>query len=88
MTGVNLLAAALLMVWAIFLTWWALGPFTPGQPRPASRPRRRSYAEGLERLRAALEEARRETEPGAPSPDLDACQEIWPDAPHSPKEWS
>lgn len=48
-----------------------------------------SYAEGLERLRTAIAGARRETEPGPPSPDLTRCQEIWPDAPkHTPKEWS
>ncbi|MFI7014418.1 hypothetical protein [Streptomyces sp. NPDC050164] len=88
MTAVNLLAAALLMAWAVFLAWWALGPFHIRRPRPAATPRRPSYAEGLARMRAALEEAHRETEPGGPTPDLDACREIWPDAPHSPKEWS
>ncbi|MEU0199169.1 MULTISPECIES: hypothetical protein [unclassified Streptomyces] len=88
MTAVNLLAAALLMAWAIFLAWWALGPFRIRRPRPVSRRRRPSYAEGLEQLREAIEEARREMKPGGPSPDLDACRDIWPDAPHSPKEWS
>ncbi|MFE4647697.1 hypothetical protein [Streptomyces sp. NPDC056707] len=40
-----------------------------------------NYVEGLDRLRAALAEADRETEPGGPSADLIDCWGIWPDAP-------
>lgn len=39
------------------------------------------YVEGLDRLRAAIADARIETAPGAPSADLIDCWSIWPDAP-------
>lgn len=89
MTAVNWLAAALFMAWALFLFWYFGTLHVCRQDRPSLGRRRPSYAEGLERMRAALTEAHRETEPGGTSPDLAACREIWPDAPtRTPKEWS
>lgn len=89
MTPITAVAIGLGLLWLIALTWYAatLRHRSAAGPRgPRCRP---SYAEGLERMRAAIAEARRETRPGGPSPDLTQCQEIWPDASkHIPKEWS
>lgn len=90
MTPVTAVAIGLCLLWLIALASYAAtlrrSRRTAGAHGPCRRP---SYAEGLERLRSAIADARRETQPGAPSPDLTRCQEIWPDASkHTPKEWS
>ncbi|MDT0567873.1 hypothetical protein RM704_10395 [Streptomyces sp. DSM 3412] len=89
MTPVNAVAIGLSVLWLIALTSYAATLRSPRRgPGVHGPPGRPSYAEGLERLRTAIAAARRETQPGAPSPDLSRCQEIWPDAPkHTPKEW-
>jgi hypothetical protein len=87
MTPVTAVAIGLCFLWLFALTWHAATLRRTTGPRgPRCRP---SYAEGLERMRAAVADARRETQPGAPSPDLTRCREIWPGASkHTPKEWS
>ncbi|MFI9824458.1 hypothetical protein ACIHFC_29000 [Streptomyces sp. NPDC052013] len=92
MTGVSVVIAALLLLAAAVPTIWCAfgGPIRRPRPRQElGLPTRPPYGVELARLRQALEGARRETEPGAPSLDLDTCQQIWPDAPkYTPKEWS
>ncbi|MCL6734423.1 hypothetical protein [Streptomyces neyagawaensis] len=90
MTPVTAVAIGLLLLWRIALTWYAASLRRTRRSAGARGPRwHPSYAQGLERMRAAVTDARRETQPGGPSPDLTRCQEIWPDASkHTPKEWS
>lgn len=66
--------------WVIVLVWY-VGTLRHRPKTPTPRRTRPPYAESLERLSAAVAGAHRETEPGAPSPDLAKCWEIWPDAP-------
>ncbi|MGW7085050.1 hypothetical protein ACWGH2_16380 [Streptomyces sp. NPDC054871] len=84
MSATSGLLLGLAAVWSIALAWYfgtlhhtvhcSLRTLMP----QASPPR----DEGLEELRVAVDEARNDTRPGAPGPDLRACREIWPDAPH------
>ncbi|MDX3066917.1 hypothetical protein PV518_32885 [Streptomyces sp. ND04-05B] len=90
MTPVTAVAIGLCGLWLIALTGYIASSRRARRMAGVHGPRLRpSYAKGLERMRAAVVGARRETQPGAPSPDLTRCQEIWPDASkHTPKEWS
>ncbi|MBE4783955.1 MULTISPECIES: hypothetical protein [Streptomyces] len=90
MTPVTAVAIGLCALWLIALTGYIASFRRSSRTAAVHGPRLRpSYAEGLERMRAAVAGAHRETQPGAPSSDLTQCQEIWPDASkHTPKEWS
>ncbi|MFI0530273.1 hypothetical protein ACH3XX_09515 [Streptomyces scabiei] len=90
MTPVTAVAFGLCVLWVIAMAGYITSSVRDRRSAAVHGPRRRrSYVEGLERMRAAVADARRETEPGGPSPDLTRCREIWPDASkRTPKEWS
>ncbi|MFJ4009412.1 hypothetical protein [Streptomyces sp. NPDC090026] len=55
----------------------------PRPARPDERPEEfaAGYLATFEPMQAAVDQAVRETTPGAPSPDLGTCWSLWPDAP-------